>query len=137
MRLARTLMLSIVAAGAGLGWTTTQVQAQSQWSGSTPVFQSDIEKRQRDLEAQREARRKSYGPTVYPKFMQGGERPGLRLESGDAGQAGVEQRPVGRHAVDRVGADVDHLDRPFRAQQRRQSVRRRRHVRPRCRPGRP
>ena len=63
--------VSVVSAGPSL--------AQG-WSGSTPVFQSDVEKRNQELEAQRAERRKSHGPTVYPAFMQGGEKPDIAPE---------------------------------------------------------
>ena len=49
----------------------------AQANAQAPVFQSDIERHERELEAQREARRKSYGPVVYPKFMDGGEKPNI------------------------------------------------------------
>jgi len=56
------------------------VLAQSYWSGSGPVFQSEVEARQRKLEAERAARAKSYAPTKYPAYMQGGEKPDIAPE---------------------------------------------------------
>jgi lipoprotein-anchoring transpeptidase ErfK/SrfK len=52
--------------------------AQDGWSGSTPVFESDVRRSAEQLEAERAARRASYGPVVYPKFMDGGERPDIK-----------------------------------------------------------
>ena len=52
-------------------------QAQSSWSGSTPVFDSEVKQKAEQAEADRAERRKAYGPVVYPKFMQGGERPDI------------------------------------------------------------
>ena len=40
-----------------------------------------------------------------------GERLELRLEAGHPAQAGVHQQPVGRIAIDRIRADVHHVDR--------------------------
>ncbi len=47
------------------------------WSGSTPVFESDARRATEQSEAERAARRASHGPTVYPKHMDGGERPDI------------------------------------------------------------
>jgi len=52
--------------------------AQAGWSGSTPVFESDARKTAEQAEAERAARRASYGPVVYPKYMDGGERPDIK-----------------------------------------------------------
>ncbi len=71
MNLARTASFGILIAATSAAWTTSQVNAQA------PVFQSDIERHERQLEEQRAARRKSYGPVVYPKFMDGGEKPNI------------------------------------------------------------
>ncbi len=53
------------------------VVAQS-WSERGPVFESDVKRKQEQLEAKREERRKRYKPVVYPKYMQGGERPDIQ-----------------------------------------------------------
>ena len=52
--------------------------AQSGWSGSTPVFESDARREAEQAEAERAARRASYSPTAYPKYMDGGERPDIK-----------------------------------------------------------
>jgi lipoprotein-anchoring transpeptidase ErfK/SrfK len=74
MNFARTASLCILIAGTGAIWAACEARAQS------PAFQSDIERQDREREAQREARRKSYGPIVYPKFMDGGEKPNIAPE---------------------------------------------------------
>ena len=51
--------------------------AQGGWSNSTPVFESDARRAADRAEAERTARRASYGPVVYPKHMDGGERPNI------------------------------------------------------------
>ena len=48
------------------------------WSGSTPVYESDARRAAEQAEAERAARRASYGPVVYPKHMDGGERPDIK-----------------------------------------------------------
>jgi lipoprotein-anchoring transpeptidase ErfK/SrfK len=71
MNSARMASLCFLVAAASVTWSAWQAQAQA------PVFKSDIERHERELEAQREARRKTYGPTVYPKFMDGGAKPDI------------------------------------------------------------
>jgi lipoprotein-anchoring transpeptidase ErfK/SrfK len=66
-------MLPALAAGLGLSSGPLCAQ-QSGWSGDRPVYESDV----RQAEAERAERRKSYGPVVYPKFMEGGDRPDIR-----------------------------------------------------------
>lgn len=48
------------------------------WSEQGPVFESDLRRKAEKEEAARAERRKSYGNIVYPKFMQGGERPDIK-----------------------------------------------------------
>lgn len=57
------------------------VQAQGVWSGGTPVFRSDIERREREREARRKERRKNYAPVKYPRYMKGGARPDITPEA--------------------------------------------------------
>ncbi len=59
----------------------TQAEAQGVWSGGTPVFRSDIERRERERAARREERRKKYGEVKYPRFMEGGARPDIAPEA--------------------------------------------------------
>ena len=65
------LVVGIVVAAAGPAF------AQGAWSGSTPQFESDTRRAADEAEAERAARRASYGPVVYPKHMDGGERPDI------------------------------------------------------------
>lgn len=52
--------------------------AQSSMTDSGPVFESDVKKRSEQDAAELVERRKTYGDVVYPKFMQGGERPDIK-----------------------------------------------------------
>ena len=79
MQLARTAWL-ILMTGTGVAAVALPASAQDQWVGSTPVFQSDVEQRQRELEAQRAQIRKTYDVAAYPKFMDGGEKPNIAPE---------------------------------------------------------
>lgn len=47
------------------------------WSDRGPVFDSDQRQRAEEEEAERAARRKTYEPVVYPKYMDGGEKPDI------------------------------------------------------------
>ena len=53
------------------------VQAQSTWDGNRPIYDSEVKQKADQSEAERAERRKSYGPVVYPKLMQGGEKPDI------------------------------------------------------------
>ena len=82
MTIARSAVFSLVA-GAGGTWAVTWVAAEARaqdWRGSAPVFQSDIDRQQRQIEAQRAERAKAH-PTSYPKFMQGGAKPDIAAEA--------------------------------------------------------
>jgi lipoprotein-anchoring transpeptidase ErfK/SrfK len=80
MKIARAALLSVIA-GAGTTWTVSpaMAQAQTHWGSSGPVFQSDIERRERQVEAERSERRKSHSG-AYPKFMDGGGKPDISPE---------------------------------------------------------
>ncbi len=80
MKFAWTASLSVLIAGTGVIWAAPQASAQGQWVGNSPVFQSEIEQRQRQLEAERAERRKTYN-VVYPRYMDGGERPEIKPET--------------------------------------------------------
>jgi lipoprotein-anchoring transpeptidase ErfK/SrfK len=75
MKFACTAWLSVMIAAAGATWMANQAGAQD-----GPVFKSEIERRERELDAEREKRRKAYGPVVYPKYMDGGEKPNIAPE---------------------------------------------------------
>jgi lipoprotein-anchoring transpeptidase ErfK/SrfK len=73
----RTLALVLVTAG-GLAATVDRVGAQATWSGGAPVYDSDVRRAADAAEAERAERRKNHAPVVYPKFMQGGDRPDIK-----------------------------------------------------------
>jgi lipoprotein-anchoring transpeptidase ErfK/SrfK len=75
MRTSIALLLALVA---GIVVSGGPAFAQAGWSGSTPVFESDARRTAEQAEAERAARRSSYGPVVYPKYMDGGERPDIK-----------------------------------------------------------
>jgi lipoprotein-anchoring transpeptidase ErfK/SrfK len=64
--------------GASLFAMAGPTLAQSTWAGNAPIYDSEIKQKAEQSEAERAERRKSYGPVVYPKFMQGGERPDFK-----------------------------------------------------------
>lgn len=69
-------MLPLLAVGIVI--SAASVHAQSGWTDRGPVYESDLKKKAEQEEAERAERRKTYAPTVYPKFMQGGERPDIK-----------------------------------------------------------
>lgn len=71
-----TVMLPLLAAGLVL--SSGSVFAQALWTDRGPVYESDIKRKAEQEEAARAERRKSYGPVVYPKYMEGGERPDIK-----------------------------------------------------------
>jgi lipoprotein-anchoring transpeptidase ErfK/SrfK len=75
MRTSIALLLALVA---GIVVSGGPAFAQAGWSGSTPVFESDARRTAEQAEAERAARRASHGPVVYPKYMDGGERPDIK-----------------------------------------------------------
>lgn len=79
MNFAGTALLSI-AIGTAVTCAAYQARAQGQWVGGSPVFKSEVEQRQRELEAERAERRKTYSAVAYPKFMDGGEKPVITPE---------------------------------------------------------
>ena len=78
MKSSQHALLCLLLAGTALPLALSQASAQSQWSGGAPVFQSDVEAREPALEAQRAEQRKTYGPVVYPKYMDGGDKPNIK-----------------------------------------------------------
>ena len=73
----KTSIALIRALGVGIVIAAGPALAQG-WAGSTPVFESDARREAEQAEAERAARRVSSGPTVYPKHMDGGERPDIK-----------------------------------------------------------
>jgi lipoprotein-anchoring transpeptidase ErfK/SrfK len=80
MRPTQISLLCALTVGLGMTAQTSPGHAQAGWVGGTPVFQSDVEQRQRQLEAQRAERRKSSTNVSYPKYMDGGEKPDIAPE---------------------------------------------------------
>ncbi len=107
MNLARTALLCVIAA-AGMTWEAREVRAQSQWGGSAPVFQSDVERRQREMEAQRAERRKSYGTVSYPKYMDGGGKPDIAPEKPPIVYLSKDEKP-GTIIVDTGGRQLYYV----------------------------
>jgi lipoprotein-anchoring transpeptidase ErfK/SrfK len=73
----RFWIVILPALAAGLTAGPAPAVAQEGWGESRPVFESEIRQKAEQEEAQRAERRKSYAPTVYPKFMNGGDRPNI------------------------------------------------------------
>ena len=74
----RRIIAALSALAAGVVLTCGYALAQSGWSDRGPVFESEVKRKAEQEEAARAERRKSYGPTVYPKHMEGGERPDIK-----------------------------------------------------------
>jgi lipoprotein-anchoring transpeptidase ErfK/SrfK len=91
MMTARSALLCVTVV-AGVTWAAPQVLAQTSWSGGGPVFQSDIERRERERDARRQELRKSY-PVSYPKFMDGGEKPDIVPETPPIAYLDRDEKP--------------------------------------------
>lgn len=78
MTIRKTSILAALAATPLIISLPANVSAQTSWSGGAPVYDSDVQRATAATEAAREERRKSAGPTVYPKFMEGGEKPDIK-----------------------------------------------------------
>ncbi|MBU2533782.1 MAG: L,D-transpeptidase [Alphaproteobacteria bacterium] len=81
--------------------------AQSEWVGGRPVFESDIKKRQEQLEAEREKRRSSYSVS-YPKYMKGGARPKIDPEEPPIVYLQADEKP-GTIIVDTGGRKLYYV----------------------------
>jgi lipoprotein-anchoring transpeptidase ErfK/SrfK len=77
MHIRRSIALA-PALAAGLAMWSAPLSAQSSWVGGTPVYDSDVRQKTELTEAERAERRKAAGPTIYPKFMNGGEQPDIQ-----------------------------------------------------------
>ena len=80
MNISAKTLLGLLFAGTSLAWAPSPVVAQSGFAGNTPVFQSDLERSQRQQEAERAERRKTSGDVPYPKYMDGGGKPDIKPE---------------------------------------------------------
>lgn len=74
----RRLLVMLMALAVGLVLEVESALAQANWTENGPVYESDLRQRAEQEEAERAARRNSYAPVVYPKFMDGGERPDIQ-----------------------------------------------------------
>lgn len=79
MKLARVARFCLFIGGIPAACVPFQALAQDSWVNGAPSFQSDTEKRERQLDAQRAARRKMH-PVTYPKYMDGGDKPEIAPE---------------------------------------------------------
>lgn len=92
MRIAQIWLLSMLVVVVGIPMTPSRADAQGRWVGGAPVFRSDIERRERQREAERAKRRKSY-PTSYPRYMKGGARPDISPERPPTVYLARKERP--------------------------------------------
>lgn len=83
-------------------------RAQAQWSGGSIVFESDLERQRAKREAAREKRRKTYYPTKYPKYMDGGGKPKIAPEKPDIVYLERDERP-GTIIVDTKGRQLYYV----------------------------
>ncbi|MFY0610322.1 MAG: L,D-transpeptidase [Hyphomicrobiaceae bacterium] len=85
----------------------SQEPAHAGWANGSPVFESDIERRRSQREAERAARRKSYS-VKYPRYMKGGAKPNIRPEKPDIVYLSKKERP-GTIIVDTNGRKLYYV----------------------------
>lgn len=73
----RATALFVLIAAASTLCTPSVVTAQDGFVNGAPVFQSDADRRQRQLDDQRAERRKTLNVVTYPKYMDGGDKPDI------------------------------------------------------------
>jgi lipoprotein-anchoring transpeptidase ErfK/SrfK len=78
MRSNATLSLIVAGSLAAVLAAAGPAHAQIPWSSDQPGYDSNAQQTDPQTEAERAERRKSYAPVVYPKFMQGGDRPDIQ-----------------------------------------------------------
>jgi lipoprotein-anchoring transpeptidase ErfK/SrfK len=100
-------VLGLVALAAGLSTGGETTFAQGVWNGGTPVFHSDIEKREKRLEAERAARRKTYSVS-YPRYMDGGAKPKIQPEEPPVVYLERDERP-GTIIIDTKGRKLYYV----------------------------
>jgi lipoprotein-anchoring transpeptidase ErfK/SrfK len=69
------VILPELAAGLMMG---SQIVLADSWSDRGPVFESDRRAAEEREAAERAANRKTYEPVVYPKYMEGGDKPDIK-----------------------------------------------------------
>jgi lipoprotein-anchoring transpeptidase ErfK/SrfK len=74
----RSLAILAALAGSALLASGTVSAQQTAWADGRPVYESDARRKAELDENERAERRKSYGPVVYPKFMEGGDKPDIK-----------------------------------------------------------
>jgi lipoprotein-anchoring transpeptidase ErfK/SrfK len=107
MKFVPTTRLCLLVAVILVACGPSRARAQDQWVNGAPVFQSDIEKRERQLEAQRAARR-ALNPVTYPKYMDGGDRPDVAPEEPSIAYLDQAERP-GTIIVDTNGRKLYYV----------------------------
>ena len=106
MRSTRISLPCILAVAIGM-LQMSQSPAQSGWANGAPVFESDVERRRSQREAERTARRKSYRVT-YPKYMKGGAKPDIQPEKPTVVYLDRKERP-GTIIVDTKGRKLYYV----------------------------
>jgi lipoprotein-anchoring transpeptidase ErfK/SrfK len=69
------VMVPVVVAGLMVG---ARIVSADTWSDRGPVFESDRRAQEEREAAERAANRKTYEPVVYPKYMEGGDKPDIK-----------------------------------------------------------
>ena len=94
----------------GLTPLSAVAQAQDGWNGGAPVFRSEVEQRQRELDAQRAERAeraKAYNVS-YPAHMQGGEKPDISAEKPPVAYLEKDEQP-GSIIIDTQGRKLYYV----------------------------
>ena len=100
-------LMVMSAAMAALLMGPLDVQAQGQWSGSSYMFQSDIDRQRARRDAARANHRKKHR-VKYPKYMKGGERPDISPEAPDIVYLDNAEKP-GTIIVDTGGRQLFYI----------------------------
>jgi lipoprotein-anchoring transpeptidase ErfK/SrfK len=75
MRITQAATLSALTAAILAVAVFSDANAQDGFVNGAPIYKSDVDQRQKQLDDQRAERRKSYGTVTYPKYMDGGDKP--------------------------------------------------------------
>lgn len=82
MKIVKTILLGALILPSAIAGSVLTAHAQGHWVGDRPVFQSEIQRREREQQARRAERKKSYNVS-YPAFMKGGAKPDIAAEKPD------------------------------------------------------